>query len=219
MFKLLLLFACWIKSNAHSMTCCLFWSVRIQKFPIKHVRKKRYTHFRGHRFYKFKRRRPFYRRSGNGSNIGNKLPLKKFNVEPIPTSYALSAKVGQHHQAKFDTDSYSILIDNCASRSITNDSSDFIDEPRKIRGVLTGLGSTVSVKSKGTVKWHIEDDNGKVHNVIVPNTLYIPNSPTRLLSPQHWAQHNHKQGDSKDGTLAITYADRIELYWFHRKFC
>jgi hypothetical protein len=57
----------------------------------------------------------------------------------------------------------------------------------------------------GTVKWRVKDDNGKIHNIILPNTYYSPSVETRLLSPQHWAQARGKKRD----TYCVTYYDAI----------
>jgi len=40
----------------------------------------------------------------------------------------------------------------------------------------------------------IEDDNGKIHRIKIPNSLYLPGLKQCLLSPQHWAQ---EAGDGK----------------------
>ena len=63
----------------------------------------------------------------------------------------------------------------------------------------------------GTVEWKIKDDNGKVHNFILPNTYYSSSVETRLLSPQHWAQTRKKGRD----TYCVTYHD---LIWNKDKF-
>jgi hypothetical protein len=61
----------------------------------------------------------------------------------------------------------------------------------------------------GTVKWRIQDDSGKVHNIILPHTYYSPSVETRLLSPQHWAQVRGRKRD----TYCITYYDAIIMRW------
>jgi hypothetical protein len=37
-------------------------------------------------------------------------------------------------------------------------------------------------------KFTIGNDNGKQHNIRIPESLYVPGMKKRLLSPQHWAQ-------------------------------
>jgi hypothetical protein len=66
----------------------------------------------------------------------------------------------------------------------------------------------------GTVKWRVKDDNGKIHNIILPNTYYSPSVETRLLSPQHWAQVRGRKRD----TYCITYYDAIIMRWNRDKY-
>ena len=41
---------------------------------------------------------------------------------------------------------------------------------------------------QATMKVMIEDDNVVPCDIIVPDSYYVPDCPSRLLSPQHWAQ-------------------------------
>jgi hypothetical protein len=59
---------------------------------------------------------------------------------------------------------------------------------------------------QGTLKWIFEDDEGKAHTFLLPGSLYTPDIPVRLLSPQHWAQHNRDRHAHCD-----TNATRIQL--------
>jgi GAG-pre-integrase domain len=107
----------------------------------------------------------------------------------------------------FDSDSFLIALDNCASRCMMNDESDFIDTPIIVHADVLGIGK-VSAAKMGTLKWSIEDDEGKVHDFLLPESYFIPDLPIRLLSPQHWAQINWDQHAHSD-----TNADRITLEW------
>jgi hypothetical protein len=66
----------------------------------------------------------------------------------------------------------------------------------------------------GTVRWALEDDQGRVHSWDIPNTYYNAAAPFRLLSPQHWAQTT---GDGR-GTWCATYHDAVDLFWDKNKF-
>ena len=92
------------------------------------------------------------------------------------------------NKMRFDSDSKRILIDNCASYSISHDREDFVAELQPVRRQIKGIGGTLGDVQKGTITWWIEDDNGCPHKITLPGSLYIPTSPSRLLSPQHWAQ-------------------------------
>jgi hypothetical protein len=113
----------------------------------------------------------------------------------------------------FDTDSYIIRVDNCATRSISSHIDDFIDAPIPLNKKVKGLNSTVDGAMIGTIKWRIEDDDGKPHEIILPQSLYIRSATSRLLSPQHWAQVAKDNSPSPNGTWCATFADRVVLYW------
>jgi hypothetical protein len=110
---------------------------------------------------------------------------------------------------RFDTDSVPIRIDNCCSRSLSHDISDFIpdtdyDSPQRI--TIKGFGnSSSSILQCGTIQWRILDDNGNERNIIIPNSYYVPSSGVRLLSPQHWAQETSQVYNH--GIVCITYGD------------
>ncbi len=84
-------------------------------------------------------------------------------------------------KVQFDTDSYDILIDNCCSHTLTNDINDYIEPPVKSKVMVRGYNGNTNSTMVGTVKWNINDDNGKVDNFILPNTYYSSSVETRLL--------------------------------------
>lgn len=136
----------------------------------------------------------------------------------IALACSASQPATQHH-VTFDTDSYPIKVDNCATASITWNPKDFISPLIDTNIVVGGLtGSKTHRVKKGTVLWPIEDDEGKVHQISIPNTFLVVEATTRLLSPQHWAVEAKDNYPSKDGTWCGTYHDRIILQWGQRQF-
>jgi len=119
----------------------------------------------------------------------------------------------ENQWTRFDSDSKKIRIDNCASYSISHDLEDFVKPPKAIDKRIKDIGGTLSNVKQGTIRWFIEDDSGKKHMLLLPNGLYLPESPSRLLSPQHWAQVANDHKPRPNGTLCITYADRVVLKW------
>ena len=85
----------------------------------------------------------------------------------------------------FDSDSYDILIDNCCSHTLTNDLKDYIEPPIKSKVKIRGYNGSTNSTRVGTVKWKIKDDNGKVHNFILPNTFF-----TDLQLKLDYCHHN-----------------------------
>jgi hypothetical protein len=130
----------------------------------------------------------------------------------------IAMKAKQTHQDEvvmFDTDAKAISIDNCASFGISNDKRDFITPLKKVNKKLKGLGGTLSEIYSGTIEWSIEDDDGVLHDIVIPNGLYVKESPSKLLSPQHWAQT--AQDFKPRGTWCSTYHDCIQLHWNQRR--
>jgi len=92
--------------------------------------------------------------------------------------------------------------------------TDYIEPPVKSLVRVRGYNGSTNSTMVGTVKWKIKDDNGKVHNFILPNTYYSFSVETRPLSPQHWAQTRKKGRDS----YCVTYHDAIIMRWNKDKY-
>ena len=133
------------------------------------------------------------------------------------TSYqCCAANTGGRHaqQVTFDSDSYDIMVDNCCSYSITNNLADYITAPTTAHVQVRGyVGATSNANKVGTVKWKIEDDAGKVHDLLLPGTYYSPKAEHRMLSPQHWCQVANDHKPNRNGTLCVTQADSVILKW------
>jgi hypothetical protein len=68
------------------------------------------------------------------------------------------------------------------------------------------------------VKWSFADDDGRVHDFILPDTYYSPGIPGRILSLQHWAQAAKDNSPIPRGTFSSTFDDCIEMYWGQETF-
>jgi len=106
--------------------------------------------------------------------------------------------------ATFDSDSYPILIDNCSTACITNNVNDFIGDTKDIQAMVTVIGGQRSIIKIGTVKWSIEDDQGRTHQFKTEDTFYAHDAPIRLLSPQHWAKSTNDNSKYVKGTWQVT---------------
>jgi Reverse transcriptase (RNA-dependent DNA polymerase)/GAG-pre-integrase domain len=83
---------------------------------------------------------------------------------------------------------------------------------------VTGYsGAKTPIIHKGTIRWHVLDDDGATHTIVIPNSFYVPTSTTRLLSPQHFAQQANDHRPMRRGTWCATYDDCIRLQWNQRK--
>jgi hypothetical protein len=118
----------------------------------------------------------------------------------------------------FDSGSFPILVDNCASSSITNCLKDFVKPPRATSKMIQGVNGELTALKIGTVAWKIQDDSGRTHVLTLPNAYYAPSSPYRLLSPQHWAQTAQDSSPSPRGTWSSTDEKEIVLHWNQNRF-
>ena len=125
------------------------------------------------------------------------------------TEHALAARI----TPSWGDQNNIVGIDNRCSGCISHKACDFIGELKDCKRNIKGFGGTRNFSIKiGTIKWHVEDDLGKIHKFVIPNSYYIPEGGVRLLSPQHWAQ---TQKDIKPiiGTKEVTDHESTTLYW------
>ena len=109
--------------------------------------------------------------------------MAKHKKSPIFNDKAL--RIGPL-RTKFDTDSFTLGLDNHATASISNDKRHFTSIRQWTGSELKGVGTT-PILGIGTVSWSISDNSGKRHVLSIPGTLYVPTMSKCLLSPQHVA--------------------------------
>ena len=71
---------------------------------------------------------------------------------------------------------------------------------------------------RGTIMWHLEDNNRLVHVMVITGAYFIPEASTRILSPQHLTQQADDHYPSEEGTGALTTSKSITLFWSQRRF-
>ena len=95
--------------------------------------------------------------------------------QQAPRFLALQGAFVDNPAVRFDSDSFSIGIDNHASRCMANDTHLFENlHLTDNAGEVNGIGGGLAIKGKGTFKFSLEDDNGKIHTIKIPNSLYLP---------------------------------------------
>ena len=102
------------------------------------------------------------------------------------------------------------------SACITNDKDDFIEPPKCVDHKVRGIKGHAKATHHGTVKWHIEDDNGLVHMMVIKGAYLIPDTATRILSLQHLAQQANDHYPKEEGTGVLTTSKNIMLFWSQR---
>jgi hypothetical protein len=85
---------------------------------------------------------------------------------------------------RFDSDSFQIGVDNHASFCMANILHLFEDLHLNEQGAqVQGIGEGLQVKGRGTFVMRINDNDGKTHEIKIPNSPYLPNLKGCLLLP------------------------------------
>ena len=119
---------------------------------------------------------------------------------------------------QFDSDSRALMLDDGTSACITNDKGDFIEPPMKVNCKVRGIKGHAKATHRGTLKWHVEDDNGLVHVMVIREAYLIPEVATQILSPQHMAQQADDHYPKAEGTGALKTSKHIMLFWSQWRF-
>jgi hypothetical protein len=102
---------------------------------------------------------------------------------PQPTFTSLSSAINRTRTVQFDSDYYPIGIDNHVLRCMVNAPHLFEDLKLGAVGEVEGIKSGLDIKGTGTFKFKIKDNNGMMHKIKIPNSLYVPELKRCLLSP------------------------------------
>ena len=119
---------------------------------------------------------------------------------------------------QFDSDSRALMLDDGALACITNNRDDFIEPPKRVDCKVRGIKGHAKATHRGTLKWHVEDDSGLVHIMVIKGTYLIPEVATQILSPQHLAQQADGHYPKDEGTRALTTSKHIMLFWSQWRF-
>jgi hypothetical protein len=112
-------------------------------------------------------------------------------------------------QVHINLESFPIRINNHASYCMANSPHLFDNLILLDVGKVNEINDRLAILGKGTLKFSISDDNGRVHCICIPNYLYLPKLHGCLLSLQHWAQ---EAGDTQ--TWMGNFAYCCILHWF-----
>jgi hypothetical protein len=122
------------------------------------------------------------------------------------------------HPIGFDSDSIPIRINTHAPRCMANAPHLFEDLRLSNEGKVQGINDGLEIKGKGTFKFKIEDNNGQMHKIKIPNSLYLPGLKKCLLLPQHWKQEAGDKHPLPEGTWCKNTATHNILFWDQKHF-
>ena len=80
-----------------------------------------------------------------------------------------------------NSDSQALMFDDGASACITNNKHDFIEPRKHVDRKVKGIKGHAKATHRGIIKWHLEDDNGLVHVMVIKVAYFIPDAVTRIL--------------------------------------
>jgi hypothetical protein len=141
------------------------------------------------------------------SAISNHYPL--YSIKTLPSTNDFSTNADKlsylcawnsiQHSSKvmmnFNPGGKAVCIDSGASSCISNDRNDFIHLEPSANTVLKGISSGLQIEGTGTLRWKITNDIGNEVTLYVHNSLYVPEAPMCLLSPQAVIQQTQKPSD------------------------
>ena len=79
--------------------------------------------------------------------------------------------------------------------------------------MVKDFGGVVQVKGEGTIMWKIENDDWVVHTINIIKALYVPESPSCLISPQKCAQQANHNYLKPGITWCATKDLHCIMYW------
>ncbi len=116
----------------------------------------------------------------------------------------------------FGANSFVIDIDTLPSVTLGNHPNQFKDlklHGEKDNAEVEGIKGGLDIKGTGTFKFHIEDDEGGVHLIRIPNSKYVPDLKAYLLLPHHWAQEAKDHYLVPKGTKMEEEDEALTLIW------
>ncbi len=141
-------------------------------------------------------------------------------IEQLPKLVVFSAATRLPYQVprmRFNTDSFVISINTFASFTLGNHPDQFEDLKMHNDTEVEGIKGGLDIKGSGTFKFHIEDSEGGVHLIKIPNSKYVPDLRVCLLSPHHWAQEAKDHYPVPEGTKMDTDNEVLTLMWNQRR--
>ena len=158
--------------------------------------------------------------SSEGDNIASYPTKNSERLHGFTSSFADGDAEKLNTQIHFDTDSVFFVCDNSTTGHICNDIQKFVPGTlHQTNKSLTTANGTGPCLQEGTVRLHLNDDDGMKHIFILDNCLYHPNSPVNLLSTRRLAEKfiNENGNPDKQTRIESRYSTHV-LTWSFGNF-
>jgi hypothetical protein len=141
-------------------------------------------------------------------------------LHPLLPLQGLSRTKSLHELSKllptmcFDTDSFLIGVNTFASVTMATQPEHFVDLVLSNQGSsVEGIQGGLVIEGHGTSRFNIKDDNGNVHQIKIPNSMFIPDLKYCLLLPQPWAQEAKDKYPLPQETRMADNDEAVILIW------
>jgi hypothetical protein len=131
---------------------------------------------------------------------------------------AMLSGVNRTRAICFDSNSYPIGIDTHALRCMVNAPHLFKDLKLGEVGEVEGIKSVLDIKGMGMFQFKMKDNNGMMHEIKIPYSLYVPELKRCLLSPQHWVQEAKENYPWPKGMRMGQGDEFYYVYWDQAKY-
>ena len=115
---------------------------------------------------------------------------------------------------RFDSDFFLVGVDNHASKCMSKNRKHFVSFDPMKNQTVKGVGGVIRVLGRGTLRWRVEDCDGRIHVLGIKGALYVPNLPMCLVCPHHWSQQANDNFPTGHGTWCEKYSDECVLRWY-----
>ena len=147
--------------------------------------------------------------------------------------YAIQTKQSEFHDELyiFDEDIYQFVVDTGTTFHVCEDCDLFTGPITKATDIfIKGVGGQIKVCGHGTIKIRVVDNMNENCDLIITNVLYIPESPTNIISPRLWSELTQNPsgageitiggatllfGDNNTHMKTITHHPHLNLPMFH----
>jgi len=118
--------------------------------------------------------------------LWKRFPTISSLAERFPTINALVTSTTPSPRTQgYNSDSVGIAIDNCCTRTLTNNLGDMVKgSVKKIKSIwVKGIGGQFQyITHQGTIRWIVEDDHGVAHEILIQGSLYGATIGMRLAN-------------------------------------